>query len=356
VHPGARAHLAIPRRRRTAVAIEQRLEYHRQQRRDRAHADPHTDVLRVREAHDDVAGAAVGCFTDHRAYYRAMAAVAEPLRSDRPSSHRARGKPRKRAALLLLLTTILASAATLAGAPGHDPARTWTFPSALETVEAAGGAIWLGEPKRRRLSRLDPTSGRITASVRADGVVRASGGELWLLDPVGRRLSELDPASGRAVRTVALQAPDGESYKGFDAVPSGEAVWIAGPAGALILDRDELRPRRRLTTPGRAIEPAMWAPSGDAVWMIRRDGTIERYDPASGRRTLRSAAVGAGIPQRLVTSDRDVVVLSGDGSVAALAPDTGEPRWRTRLPRAPGAATIAGDRLVIQAPHPIQAA
>ena len=235
----------------------------------------------------------------------------------------------------------------------HEPApRVWRFGTALDSLTVAGGALWAGQSQRDRLVRIDPATGRSTGRLGVGGTPAAGAGGVWTLDHDGRRVTQIDPGSGRVVRTVALETPDGEPYKGFDAFPAGDALWVTGPRGAFVFDRRILRLRTTVPTAGDGVEPAAWRPAGASVWMVRRDGRIERVDGASGRRTLRAPAVAPGTDHGLATGGGAVVVAGGDGTLAALDPGTGAPRWRLRLADPPAALAVSGDRLVAQLPHP----
>ena len=86
--------------------------------------------------------------------------------------------------------------------------------------------------------------------------------------------------------------------------------------------------------------------AGDAVYAAARDGTVARFDAASGQARWRSAA-GGRLSSGVGTDGRLVAVASDEGDVYALDAQSGALRWRARVSSEVLAAPQVGDGLVL---------
>jgi hypothetical protein len=277
--------------------------------------------------------------------------------AESPLGHAQRA-PRKRSQAIAGLTVVVALACAMAAGAvltGREASvQSWEQPREVTTLVLAADALWAGEPSSDSLLRLDPDGGRATARLAVGERARAVDHRLWVLDDTQHRLTVVDPVSGTVTARVALTSPDGDPYKGFDAFPSGRSIWVPDSFGALLLDRTSFSHRRRVTLAHDGVQADMWAPAGRAVWTVRGDGSVERFDGTSGRRTMRVPPVVSGPSIRLLADARGVVLLARDGSIVQLDPGTGDVMWRTRLQPPANGATLAGHQLAVQSQHPSQ--
>jgi len=120
-------------------------------------------------------------------------------------------------------------------------------------VAVADGALWVTDEHDARLLRLDPGTGRIIHVVALGGgavPVRASAGRLWVVTLSDRRLYGLDAGTGRVTSRISLGA--GVADPGFGEQPlttalavEGQTAWVAtNIAGRRVLVRVDLRAGR----------------------------------------------------------------------------------------------------------------
>jgi DNA-binding beta-propeller fold protein YncE len=120
-------------------------------------------------------------------------------------------------------------------------------------VAVAGGALWVTDQYHDRLLRLDPGTGRVTRTIQmaSDPLpIRAEGGRLWVAPMVDRRLYGLDPATGRVTNRISLgpgaAGPGGGEPRLTPALAvDGQTAWAATTIqGRLVLVRVDLRAGR----------------------------------------------------------------------------------------------------------------
>jgi len=177
-----------------------------------------------------------------------------------------------------------------------------------------------GHTATASLIRLDPSSGRVVATVRDGQIGCGCGANLWAVDGTlwerggsdGRTIAERTLTTGALRRT--FQLPTDET--GF-AIGDG-AVWIArdivavkGPKAGTIMHAverlDELSGRRTalIRLPSEAQTVTALAVGGGAVWALDSNATLFRIDPATHRITGRFAT-GAIETQILIPTGRYV--------------------------------------------------
>ena len=92
-------------------------------------------------------------------------------------------------------------------------------------IAVGGGSVWvLGDPATRRLWRIDPKHGRLSATIRLPFVpaaVAVGGGSVWVTAQLDDAVARIDPATNKIVKTIAV----GREPLGV-AVGDG-AVWVA---------------------------------------------------------------------------------------------------------------------------------
>jgi outer membrane protein assembly factor BamB len=255
------------------------------------------------------------------------------------------------AAGVLLLTTVFL------GAPAPEPA-TPPGPRVVANVAVgeqltpnvaavAFGSVWLNDPNRGEVVRVDGRTRRVTARIRVGGEasVAAAGGSVWVLARPSDVLLRLDPRSNR----VAARVPLGNTFAN-GTVPAGSRVWAIGQNGAAAID----------TARGRVVARIRYSASGfqlvDAfvrdreLWMTSADGTVRRYDARTGRRLGR-------LPWKTGTTlypfgDELIAVPRPGQAVALVDPRTGRARWRASIRGEVHEAEVGGSRVYLAGTDP----
>jgi YVTN family beta-propeller protein len=157
------------------------------------------------------------------------------------------------------------------------------------SVAIGGGAVWVASVPGSTLTRIDPTTdiktpiglGGARAAALAFGL-----GRLWVADPTDAALLAIDPVSGAVVRTLQV-----------DVHPTALAVaartlWLADYGAASVTEID---PRSGETIASVPVGngPTAVAVGDGAVWVANKlDSTVSRIDPVSGR-VLATISVGS---------------------------------------------------------------
>ncbi len=172
-------------------------------------------------------------------------------------------------------------------------------------MESAFDSIWVPDCESQMLHRLDPKTGKITASIgagagKAHTAIAASKDSVWALTDDKTTLSRVDPKANTVVAEVRLPA-------GCDSIAFGEgALWVTCPKESKVLRID---PKTNLVV--ERIEVASQPTSVDfgegSVWVLcRLEGKVARIDPKTNKV---SATIDLGIP------DAEGRVAFGEGSV-----------------------------------------
>ncbi|MBN1528540.1 MAG: ABC transporter substrate-binding protein [Thermoleophilaceae bacterium] len=208
-------------------------------------------------------------------------------------------------------------------------------------VAAGEGAVWvLNTGGERTVSRIDPRTGELTGTFETGGLpaeIAAGEGAVWvgLVGGSGDTnslvgVARLDPRSGRVTATARL--PGGGKgvlpTAGLPRVAAGAgAVWAINPDGSISrIDRDTGEIEARIE-----LREAAWtlAAGREGVWFLSFGDTVTRIDPRTNRvgQTVRVGTQGLW------------GLAVGDGSVWATARDDGL-LWRIEPGRNPVSRTI----------------
>ncbi|MFN7998143.1 MAG: hypothetical protein U0Q18_31265 [Bryobacteraceae bacterium] len=158
---------------------------------------------------------------------------------------------------------------------------------------AAGfGSIWSPSCADRALKRIDPATGKVTASIPvgpadSEGGIAAGAGSVWMLTDTKGVLSRIDPQANRVAAQVPV--PDGS----FACTFADGAVWVSSTKNSLLARVDPAS--NRVTAKVKVgPTPRFLTAGGGAVWTLNQgDGSISRVDTASARLT---ANIEAGVP------------------------------------------------------------
>ena len=214
-----------------------------------------------------------------------------------------------------------------------DSVRVHRFPEVdvqthqlISDVVAAFGSIWVIENEEGTLTRVDPTTGHLTATVRVDPFptrVAAGAGALWVINSSGT-VNRIDPSTDRVVATVPLPADmTGVAIAGDDA-----GIWVCGEGGWIV--------RIDPGTNGLGVRvkmqeaPTAVAVGDDAVWVAQRfEHAVFQLDPQSGA-VIARYDVGWS-PSSIVVAAGRAWVASVDGTLASIDPTSGDVSTPTRI-------------------------
>ncbi|MGW1538977.1 serine/threonine-protein kinase, partial [Streptomyces sp. NPDC002309] len=218
----------------------------------------------------------------------------------------------------------------------------------------AGGLLHVVSEGGRRLSALDPATGRTVWSqdiARYDGRIAHVGGVV-LLTGSDAEVTALDAATGERKwrhRVAGPAQPVFQSYGGrvayaVDADGAGTRVTAVDPETGVV--RWQRRLAGALSLVG-AREDVLWLTSTSAAYADT--DAVVRYDAARDtqrRITLRFPVAGA---QAAVAQDT-VHLLGADGALTAVDTGASERRWRLETSVSfPSAPVVAGKRLYFSA-------
>jgi branched-chain amino acid transport system substrate-binding protein len=242
------------------------------------------------------------------------------------------------------------------------PASAWRHPRRFVVVGALvlAAAVGLGAYQSTRggddavevagAVALDPESGEVTSRVplgTTPSRVAVGNGAIWVVDADDRTISRIDSAT-RAVRTFSTSATPS------DVAVSDSAVWIGNaptdprssaavdwlpasisrldPESGRVVDTVKLRPapggHLPNVFPGVSVQHI--AVSADGVWVINRDLSVTRIDPASNRKVaqiddVKAVNIAVGDGQVWAAEEEGLVEIDpGTNEVARRIPmDTG---------------------------------
>ncbi len=211
-------------------------------------------------------------------------------------------------------------------------------------MDAGFGSLWVGvcsDPST--VLRIDPSTGKVLATVKLPGAVleeegslAAGMGAVWAVTTgPDKKLIKIDPSTNQVAKTFPITGDAAAVRAGLG------GLWLTDP-GAWELLRLDPRTGRTIATVQTGAEPRFFAVGEGGVWVQNNgDGTVTRVDPATNRKTATirvdegsvsggDLAVGGGFVWARVTGSlvakidpaTDTVVArygpaGGSGSVAA---------------------------------------
>ena len=211
---------------------------------------------------------------------------------------------------------------------------TIRVPSGAVDVAVRRGAIWVSG--FGRMTRLDPSTNRVVATVKTPGTedyshVAVGLGAVWVTSD-GGTLYRIDPNSNRVVATILVGGP-------IVGVATGAGyVWVTRPAegiGELIrVDPTTNRVTGAPIDAGPGPIAALYA--FGALWITNSSpSSVVRVDPSTGTVST------MGFTGRLAAGYGSLWA-SSDDSVVRVDPKTGRPTATLRVPRAQAVAVGEG--------------
>jgi peptide/nickel transport system substrate-binding protein len=208
--------------------------------------------------------------------------------------------------------------------------------SAPAAVASGYGSLWIAEPGRGRVERVDPTRRTIEDRITIGGspsVLAVGGRSVWAASVAGDSVARIDPSTGTVTQTIRLGGSS-LSALGF----GRGALWIADATDASLLEIDPATGtvRRTVTLSSR---PSALAVTDQALWVADYDGgTVSEVEPRAGN-VLATVRVGGGPSALAVTPGSVWVANALDSTVARI--DTRSGTVTATLPVGSGPAALA---------------
>jgi len=242
--------------------------------------------------------------------------------------------------------------------PGQRGPRVVATHALVDTggsVAAGFGSVWVADPARSRVLRVDPDTGAVEAAIDTGVpvVVNTGAGAVWGLDGARGALLRIDPSENRVDQRIDLEqgrrGVEGEGYVEAD----GDRLWVFTATGALRVDPASGRVVARVPGADPGV-PGFWSLGFGSLWRTDADGAVVRFDVATGRR---EATLRPDLPAMWAVVTRGDALLAGveGGELARLHPETGAVRWRRRVDPRVNAATRVGSRLLVHGTDPQRA-
>jgi hypothetical protein len=268
---------------------------------------------------------------------------------------------RRRAAIAALVCALVAVAATVVSsvsdtgtarsAPGPRVVANVAVADGLgRTGQVAFGSVWLSDTSNDAVLRVDPRTRRVVARipVGTDVNIGAGAGSVWAVPRrpavAPARLIRIDPRTNRVVARTPIPSPGARYPLGGAAVVAGPRVWVVGAMGLLAVDPRTDRPVRQVVLGGDYLVAGSLL-RGRELWVSRADGSITRFDAASGRRLGRLPWLAAS---GVVVSGAPGIVDLGRRTVGLVEPRGGRALWRRALGTELNDADVVGGRVLVE--------
>jgi YVTN family beta-propeller protein len=188
------------------------------------------------------------------------------------------------------------------------------------------GSAWVTDIGGNTVSRIDPASGKVTATIKVGRGPRAiviQEGVVWVANSLGNSISRIDPATNQVVRTIQV---DLEPHT--MAVGDG-AVWVADwEGGGFLVEKVDSTSGRTVHVTGIVTHAPTEDPplslGGGSLWIGGIDGVLSRINPSSGKV---SQQIQLGVSISSLDADDDTLWVGANGipgTVLKLDPRTGE--------------------------------
>jgi len=214
-------------------------------------------------------------------------------------------------------------------------------------VTSGAGAIWQTDFDRNTVVRIDPTTGKVVASIplpddSAPEGVAVTPGAVWVADHHGGAISRLDPKTNRVVATIPVGPTGADGPLTMTAGPEG--VWVYVPNMRSVVRIDPATNRVGLLVP---LDGPV-ASDGKEVWIGAGPNglpQVVRIDPDSGKIiTAVTLETGSG---NLAVGLGSVWVMSG--GITRIDEATGRIISRIDLGNDGGDVIVAGGAVWVTA-------
>jgi YVTN family beta-propeller protein len=178
------------------------------------------------------------------------------------------------------------------GQPG--PVASVAVPEPCGAMAIALESLWVANCSDASLYRIDPIRNEVTAVLKTglaepkgELSIAAGAGSIWLLTDFRGVLSRIDPATNGVVATVSVKPSSYAAVFGFD------AVWVTNTEAGSV-QRIDPATNRVVATIETGPRPLFLAAGEGGVFTLNQgDGTVTRIDPATN---AVAATIDAGVP------------------------------------------------------------
>ncbi|MDH4102526.1 MAG: YncE family protein [Thermoleophilia bacterium] len=172
---------------------------------------------------------------------------------------------------------------------------------AVGGIAVGGGAVWVANMNPRTVTRIDPESNAVVATISLGepdfqwGLTRVAfgHGSLWVVDGLSSSVLRIDPQLNRVSVPIPLGSPTQFSSGPLGIAVTPDAVWVANtwgttesPNGSVVRIDPRLNAiveRVALGASPSDFGPRAVAATGEAVWVgILSTKSVVRVDPATG--------------------------------------------------------------------------
>jgi peptide/nickel transport system substrate-binding protein len=180
-------------------------------------------------------------------------------------------------------------------------------------------SVWVVQPDRGRVVRLDPIDGSVRDTIPVGGspTGRAPGGaEIWVTNAADGTVSRIDVETNEESQTL----PAGSRPTGI--ATGAEALWVADTTGAAVLriDPSGVDESSSIPVPG---EPAGVAWTDDGVWVSYAPDGVARIDPSTA--TIALTQTVGNDPTAILSAHGSIWVANRlDGTIHRIAPSSGD--------------------------------
>ncbi len=241
------------------------------------------------------------------------------------------------------------------------PVATVGVPTPCGAMTVAFGSLWVANCRDRSLYRIDlAASPRVVATIatgladpRGELSVADGAGSIWVLSDQTGVLSRIDPGSNKVVATIPVKPNSFAAVFGFG------SVWItntgapkSGEPGSV--QRIDPSFNKVVATIPVGPVPRFLAAGEGGVWTLNQgDGSVTRIDPASNSAVAAIAVEVPGGGGDIAAGAGRVWVRASKVLLSAIDPATNRVTARYGPPGGSGAVRVAGDLVWVTA-HDIQ--
>jgi virginiamycin B lyase len=153
--------------------------------------------------------------------------------------------------------------------------------SRAAAVRFGEGAVWVTNPQRSLVQKIDPSRNRVVATAKVGLGPRffaVGEGGVWTLNQVKGTVTRLDPTTGRVVATIDV----GFNGEGGDMAAGGGWIWARSGNDVLLAQIDP-RTNTVVRKYGPAVGSGAAIVNGNSVWVSAHDvSTVWRLPLPSG--------------------------------------------------------------------------
>jgi hypothetical protein len=236
------------------------------------------------------------------------------------------------------------------------PSASVAVPEPCGAMAVAFGSLWVANCTDASLYRIDLDTHTVAAILRTglaepkgELSVAAGAGSIWLLTDAAGVLSRIDPASNEVVATIRVEPHSYAAVYEFGSVwtTSTGAPDLQGPG---IVQRIDPATNAVVATIRIGPRPLFLAAGEGGVWTLNQgDGTVTRIDPLTNAQV---ATIDVGVPGTggdIATGAGRVWVRAKEVLLSAIDPATSQVVERFGPAAGSGAVRVAGRHVWVTA-------